>query len=42
MEAMNTAYRQEINKTIDYLQQEIKRLKAELNTKKEEGQRKLS
>ena len=35
------AYRQEMNKTIDYLQQEIKNLKTILNTKDEECQRKL-
>ena len=40
MEAMNTAYRQEINKTIDYLQQEIKHLKTKLTTKEEECQQK--
>ena len=42
MEATNTTYRQEINKTIDYLQQEIKNLKTKLNAKDEECQQKLS
>ena len=41
MEAMNTTYRQEMNKTIDYLQQEIKNLKTKLNAKDEECQQKL-
>ena len=42
MEAMNTTYRQEMNKFIDYLQQEIKNLKAKLNAKDVECQLKLN
>ena len=39
---MNTAYRQEINKTIDCLQQKIKHLTTKLTNKDEETIQKLS
>ena len=38
---MSTTYRQEMNKTINYLQQEIKNLKNKLDAKEVECQQKL-